>query len=397
MSPARGRPGGRIDVLIYVQHLLGTGHLHRAAAIARAAARAGLDVVLVSGGLPVPGLEIAPARLVQLPPARTRDETFSTLVDADGAPVTPAWEAMRRDRLLALYRDCRPRLLLVEMFPFGRRRMRFELLPLLELARAEPVRPPILCSLRDVLTTHRTPGKEVGMIETFETFFDLLLVHGDPAVLPLERSFPAAARLRERTRYTGYVVAEPRGPAPPPGVGDGEVIVSCGSGATAGPLLKAALAVRAAGHVADAPWRLLIGPAVEERCFAALAESAAPGLVIERARGDFRHLLARARLSISRGGYNTVMDILAAGVPAVIVPFTTASETEQGLRARILAERGAFVALEDADLNPASLAMAIDAALARPDHRRDGSPPLACDGAAETARILRQCIAEGAA
>lgn len=383
----------RIDVLIYVQHLLGTGHLHRAAAIARAAARAGLDVVLVSGGLPVPGLAVAPARVVQLPPARTQDETFSTLVDAEGAPVTEAWETLRRDRLLTLYRELRPRLLLIEMFPFGRRRMRFELLPLLELARADPARPRILCSLRDVLTTHRTPGKITWMLETFERLFDLLLVHGDPAVLPLERSFPAAARVADRTAYTGYIVAEPQAPAPPPGIGEDEIIVSCGGGATAEPFLAAAMAARGAGPLADAPWRILIGPAVEDSFFAALADAAPPGMVVERARADFGHLLARARLSVSRGGYNTVMDVLATGVPAVVVPFTTQSETEQALRARVLAEHGAFVVLEDADLAPRTLAAAMDRALREAGRRRGGPLALARDGAAETARILRAHLA----
>ncbi|MBC6416218.1 MAG: hypothetical protein GDA47_00105 [Rhodospirillales bacterium] len=42
----------KADVLLYVQHLLGIGHLKRAALIARAAARQGLKVVVASGGMP---------------------------------------------------------------------------------------------------------------------------------------------------------------------------------------------------------------------------------------------------------------------------------------------------------------------------------------------------------
>ena len=64
MSPAAPR------VLFYVQHLLGIGHLKRAALICRALAAAGLDTTLVSGGMPVPGLDIGGARLHQLPPLR---------------------------------------------------------------------------------------------------------------------------------------------------------------------------------------------------------------------------------------------------------------------------------------------------------------------------------------
>ena len=44
----------RADVLFYVQHLLGVGHLRRAAVIAEALERAGLAVVFVTGGPPDP-------------------------------------------------------------------------------------------------------------------------------------------------------------------------------------------------------------------------------------------------------------------------------------------------------------------------------------------------------
>ena len=48
-------------VLFHVQYLLGIGHLRRAATLARALADGGFDVLLVSGGAPVPG--VAPAAI----------------------------------------------------------------------------------------------------------------------------------------------------------------------------------------------------------------------------------------------------------------------------------------------------------------------------------------------
>ena len=44
-----------MSVFFYVQHLLGIGHLKRAATLAQALRDAGFKVVLASGGVPVPG------------------------------------------------------------------------------------------------------------------------------------------------------------------------------------------------------------------------------------------------------------------------------------------------------------------------------------------------------
>ncbi|MEE9209029.1 MAG: glycosyltransferase, partial [Kiloniellales bacterium] len=110
------------------------------------------------------------------------------------------------------------------------------------------------------------------------------------------------------------------------------------------------------------------------------------------ARPDFRSLLARARLSISQAGYNTVLEVLAAGVPAVVVPFAAGSESEQSLRARRLAERGALTLVEEAALTPANLATAMAAALAR-GRVESGAAGLDLRGAQTTVDILRERLA----
>jgi predicted glycosyltransferase len=383
---------GRADVLFYVQHLLGIGHLQRALVIARALARGGLRVVLASGGMPVPGMDAGGARFVQLPPLRARDESFSELVDETGRPVDESWKAARAGRLRALYDEVRPAVLMTELFPFGRRQMRFELLPLLEAARASAPRPRIVCSLRDVLVAPDRGDKARWMIEVFARSYDLALVHGDPTFLPLERSFPAACEIADRIRYTGYVV-EPQPALPAAGAGpDGrEVVVSAGGGAVAGPLIEAALAARSRSPLAAAPWRILLGPGAGTADLEAWRRAAPPGIAVEPFRPDFRALLSKARLSISQAGYNTVLEVLAAGVPAVVVPFAGGRETEQDLRARLLAERGLLVRVEEAALSPAALARGIERALDRaPDA---AAPALRTDGAAETARLVAGLVA----
>lgn len=397
-SPGTNSPGappssGKVDVLFYVQHLLGIGHLRRAAIITRALDRAGLAVVLVSGGMPMPELDLGRARLVQLPPVRAKDESFSVLLDEQGQPIDEAWKTARAGALHALYQETQPRILLTEMFPFGRRSMRFELLPLLDAAQRTDPRPRIICSLRDVLSGPNKPEKTRWMIETFERYFDLLLLHGDPALLPLGHSFPAAAEIAGKTCYTGYVVEDmPHEEQGGSSLGAGEVIVSTGGGAVAAPLIEAVLAAKPLSSLADTIWRVLVGHNLPEAQFEAFRARAPEGMMIERARPDFRRLLARARLSISQAGYNTVMEVLAARIPAVVIPFSGGNETEQSLRAHALAAHGALILVEEAALSAQTLASAVDKALQQKTGDAHPRGP-EIDGAEKTARILSELIA----
>ncbi len=379
--------GGGADVLFYVQHLLGIGHLRRAALLARALGRAGLDVVFVTGGVAVPEMDVGGARVAQLPPVRTRDARFLALVDERGREVDEAWKAARAECLLAIFHETRPKTLLIEMFPFGRRQMRFELLPRLEAAGAARPRPRIVSSLRDVLTAQRNPEKVRWIVETFERYFDLVLVHGDPEFLPLERSFPEAREIADKTRYTGYVVDAVSSAKASNGAG--EVIVSTGGGAAAGPLVDAAIEARALSPLKDAPWRVLIGHNYPEAQFRVAARKAPDGVIVERARDDFRALLASARLSISQAGYNTLLEVLAAGVPALVVPFAAESETEQTLRAQAFAERGMLTVVGEADLSPHKLATGINQALTQTSPAAGrGLTGIRLRGAEETAEIV---------
>ena len=103
----------RPSALFYVQHLLGIGHLQRTLAIAAAAAEAGIDATVVSGG----SAPSAPpdVRLIQLPPVRARDATFSTLVDEHGRDIDAAFEARRRDALIAAFDTVAPDILVTEL------------------------------------------------------------------------------------------------------------------------------------------------------------------------------------------------------------------------------------------------------------------------------------------
>ena len=378
MSPNR-------RVLFYVQHLLGIGHLKRAATLARAMAAVGLDVTIVSGGEVVAVLDATGFALEQLPPVRASDRSFAGLVDGAGQPVDADYLARRRNCLLACFERVDPRLVLVEMFPFGRRALRGEILPLIEAARGRGAR--IVCSVRDILVEKNRPDREAEMVATARRWFDAILVHGDPNLVPFDATFSRAQDLADLIRYTGYVVE--RRPALGP-QGTGEVIVSAGSSATGEQLLRTALAARPKTSLAPAAWRLLAGQGLPDSVFESLRSDAPSGVIVERARADFTTLLANCALSISQGGYNTVMEVLATGARAVLVPYAGGHETEQTLRARSLEERGWVRQIPEDRLTIDALVNAVEMAATDSPSRTLG---IDLDGARKSAEILASQVA----
>lgn len=361
-----------MKTLIWVQHLLGMGHLMRAAALARALADKGIDTLLVSGGA-VPSLvDSGAAKIATLPPCRAADVTFKVILDENDTPATDAWWADRADQLNRIVDDFDPDVLITETFPFGRRRFRDELLPVIESRRAAQPQTMIVASVRDILVT-ATPEKDDWMVEAARRNYDLILIHGDPKTIRFEDSFHRAADIMGSAEYTGYIVSASN-VAAPPGVGKGEVIVSCGSGALGKSLFRATVDARALSQSASTlTWRMLAGYGIAQPLFDEISARAPTGMIIERARPDFMALLARARLSINLGGYNTIMDVISTGVPSVVVPISAEGETEQEQRAQLFAERGLVVCLPERDLTPQSLAAAADRAmtLTPPSHGID--------------------------
>ncbi len=371
-------------VLFYVQHLLGVGHVKRASVLARAMAAAGLDVSVVLGGPEVEGISFTGCARIPLPPVHAADDAIKTLVDASGAPFDSELRELRTDHLLRAFEMLRPETLLIEQFPFGRRAFREELLSLLAAARLAEPRPRILSSVRDVVVRKARPDRNVEMVRWAASLFDGILVHGDPALIRLEASLPEVAMMADRLRYTGYVV-EPQAVEHPERVaGRGEVVVSAGGGAVGLPLLQMALAARPLSRLADRPWRLITGTNLPTEAFDRLAWAAPDGVVVDRWRTDMADLLGNCVLSISQAGYNTIADVLAARARAVVVPFAAEGQTEQSLRAEMLAKRGVLGMVASEKATPETLARAVDAAM-------EAAPaPFAVDlmGAPTTARII---------
>ena len=174
-----------VKVLFYVQHLWGVGHVYRATRIAKGLLDAGMEVHLIWGGTKLPGFDFTGLKVHYLQPVRTSDVSFSTLLHANGDVFSDADKTRRKDDLLSLFDEIAPQVLITEAFPFGRRQMRFELQPLLDRAAKADPKPLLVSSIRDIMQEGRKLSRVEESNSLINEFFDLVLVHGDEALVPI--------------------------------------------------------------------------------------------------------------------------------------------------------------------------------------------------------------------
>jgi predicted glycosyltransferase len=388
----------RPTVLFYCQHSLGLGHLVRSFALAGALAER-FQVVLLNGGRLPRGLAVPRGVEVEsLPPLGM--EVDGTLVSRDRRRSAERALELRRDRMLAVHAELRPDVVFVELFPFGRKKFASELVPLLEAARAAGAL--TVCSLRDILVGSRSnqARHDERACVRANALLDAILVHADPRFARLEESFRPATPLRVPVHYTGFVLpgVDPLralGPTPAPGPRP-RVVVSAGGGAYGGALMTAAAEAHRL-ELADAgiDVRIVAGPFLPDDAWDALRRAARGrrGLEVRRSVPDLTAQLAAAAGSVSQCGYNTALDLLRSGVPALVVPFAEGNEDEQTRRAERLERLGAVRVLPAARLDGPTLAAEIRGLL----DFRPAPVALDLDGARTTALTVANLLARATA
>ena len=382
-----------MKALLYCQQVLGIGHLFRSLEIARALE--GWDVAMITGG---PRLDIPfpePVREIRLP-GLMMDPEFQELSPVKQGVSLEAVREARKARLFDIFESESPDVFIVELFPFGRGSFRFELEPVLEaiaLGRLPSCR--VVCSLRDILVEKADPiSYENRVIDRLNRFFDALLIHADPDLIPLSETFGRLDDINIPITYTGFVTRRPDRDARRVmrrhlGLDKNHhlTVTSAGGGRVGFRLLEATLSAFRDMDPDRFRLQLFSGPHITDEDFERLMGRAGPAVRIERFTDRFLSYLAAADLSISMAGYNTSMNVLASQVPALVQPF--AQNREQRMRAEALARLGAVRVLEDADLEPACLRRIIESM-----PRRRVKSGIDLDGAHRTAEWLNRWLVQ---
>jgi predicted glycosyltransferase len=345
-------------LMFYCQHILGIGHLVRSMEIVKGLLD-DFEIYFVNGGEVVTGFEVPPGvRMINIPAIKT-DSEFQELQIPVGFEDVEQVLAHRRDLLLQVFEQVQPTVLMVELFPFGRRRFSTELVPLLEQAKAAETK--VVCSLRDIVVTKQDRVRhEEKICRLMNQYFDLLLIHGDPQFMPLEVSFSRVADLRCAVHYTGYVAQQashwPISPTHP------LILASVGGGRFGHELLdcvaaaSALLADQIPHHI-----HLFTGPFSPDAVYHRLCQIAERqrNLTVERFTPHLLQYMQQADLSISMAGYNTTMNVLATGVRSMLLPFTGNDDQEQRMRSERLEELGIVRVIRQEELQPERFAQKV--------------------------------------
>jgi predicted glycosyltransferase len=361
-------------LLLYSHDTYGLGHLRRNLAIASHMLRTTkqLQVVLMSGSPVAPRFPMPRGlSLVSLPPVvKVAAEDYAARDGQIGfGIVSRARAAIIADIALRF----EPDVLLVDHAPQG---MKGELLPTFETLRRRLPETRIVLGLRDVLddpATVRRTWQAQGVLETLEQVYHRVLVYGSKEILDVAAAYGIPAMLRSRISYCGYIsrssepVVEPDahcGMVMPSGP---FVLGTAGGGEDGVAVLRATL--QAAARM-GAESLVVTGPLMppEIRDELAMEAAASRGAQVVEFVTDLPWVMARAAAIVTMGGYNTLCEAVASGVPTLVVPRTW-PRREQAIRAALFAERGLIRVVNPGDDLAERLVVPLGAAMAEVGRR----------------------------
>ena len=425
----------KLRVYFSVESLAGLGHFNRAGLLVEAMHAAGMEVTVGSGTFVDEERFFPHARRVDLPTYIHRDKkerlTYWDYQTGQKKEVLSGfdmqkWKQSRAQAHREIVREVKPHIVIVEFWPFSRRNLTHEVESMRHEAKRHNDRTMLISSVRDVVKgdVRELKGNKVArqgindasIIQKLRKV-DGIIIHGDPRLVGLDKSFTELRHIVDKSYYSGYVVAAiPERDAAMP---DNErpVLVHVGSGSNGKDFLIAAAKAwqHASEELRSRTWHFVTGPRFPDSGWKSLttivrdlgrthvSEEGAPYLpaqgqepprfVIERYRQDLVPLIVNSAVSVSYAGYNTTQEVLASGVHALLVPKLKCRteggvwfDPEQAHRLDVLNSENLAHTLKAKDaIKPHKLATAIDRAY---QTLPASNKPIDFNGASKTASLI---------
>jgi predicted glycosyltransferase len=330
-------------ILLYSHDSFGLGHLRRNLAIAGALRQRFPDcgIVILTGSpcatqFPLPD----DCDIVKIP-AVAKDRTGRYVPRSLGLPLAEAI-SLRRQLIFAAYEAYDPDVVLVDHQPTG---LLDEMMGVLERAHRDGKF--VAFGMRDIVDAPAVvegAWSSPACKRALEHCYDRVLVYGDRRVFDPLEEYRLLLPLADKIAFMGYVVEPRTHPArETPPEGRQHVLVTVGGGDDGSQRIETCLDVFRNGPAA---WtsRIITGPLMPEQQVRQYKHTVKLGelrgrVKITRFHGDIPGLMHQADAILSMAGYNSCLEILQSGTPAVLMPRNVMRQ-EQVIRASRLAALG---------------------------------------------------------
>ena len=350
----------KASLMYYCQDRADAAHMCRVIALARELADR-FSVTLVVGR-EIDATESIPdgVDVLQLPEIDI--DPADSIVETTGNPKLRSRIIERRNLLRRHFSVVRPRVVIVDRFPFGDHFLQGEILPMVERARYGMFGETLVVSMTNGIVMSDRPDMERyddRTAQLLNKFFDLVLVDSDPVFARLEEFFQPRNRVETPVYHVGFLVPGQS----IIGIGQAErerrILVSAGDGSHGGSLCRAAveeqstlwgstqlpMTVVCGDRLPDADWRLL-------EC----AIDGVPAVTLQRTMPNIKAAISTSACSVSQCDYDTAIHTICSCTPGLFIPSNGHDRLEQTIRAQRLVYWGAGRILMPHHMNGASLA-----------------------------------------
>ncbi len=382
-------------VLFYSHDTYGLGHLRRCLRIATSliATGAARNVLIASGSPQASSFDLGAGIDVLKMPAVTKDADGGYRSRTLGLDLADTVR-IRGEIVWSAVVGFRPDVFMVDHAPLG---MAGELLPTLDRLGSLSERPLMVFGMRDIVDQAAKVDADwtaSGVWEALAGVYDGVLVYGDAAVLTTAQELRLRQRIPISVEHVGYVTPpgwETVRPGPPRRMPS--IVVTTGGGGDGLPVMEAytrflersPIAGRIRSVVVTGPFMAggPVGGLVER-----LAATEKPVDLI-RFSDRMETLLSTADGAVTMAGYNTVAELLAYGLPAMLVP-RRIPRAEQWLRATRIASVADLTPVAAEDVTVEHFEQYAEDLLTRPERRE---LQLDLDGSRAVGGALRRLMA----
>jgi predicted glycosyltransferase len=385
------------SVLMYSPDSIGLGHMRRNSAIAEGLVKElpGVSNLLLVGSSAGVYFDLPPGTdCVKLPSILKtgRNEWSAKSLHIPNQVARNIRSRIITETALAL----EPDVFLVDHVPSG---IWDELVPTLKALKSKPRRPRLVLGLRDILGAPeeiRSQWERGGIYDLIDEYYDNILIYGTPDLFPAADVYGLSKRFADRISYCGLIhfACEPIAKEQARktlGMGNKPtVVMTAGGGHDAFPVMQFVLRALSS-QTGKLPFDLVVvmGPLMpteNQKEIEQMAKQVSATCIVSTPA--LQTYLAAADTVITMGGYNTVMESIAAGVPTIVIPRTGPS-AEQRCRTELFTRLNLIRSVDLEWDSSEKLIAELHAALASP---RRSTPALSFGGIDNAAKQLANLI-----